>query len=172
MICAPSKELDQLLPSLVRFFVFVCIEVLRPSQLLRSCRAGRLTTLFLCKLPKRLTSTKCQYFRQALLESAVGNDRRHYFMTISLRMLYGRTWGSNPRPSEHQSDDTSYRVTGPASFAVYLMISQKSTFFWRTWTDQTLRMSRLIIKFAGPADHCVGIVVLRLNCPRNRLGIV
>ena len=33
-------------------------------------------------------------------------------------------------------------------------------------------MSGLITKFAVPTDQCVGFVVLRLNCARNRLGIV
>ena len=37
---------------------------------------------------------------------------------------------------------------------------------------QTSRMPRLVIKFASRTCHCVGFVVLRLSCARNRLGIL
>ena len=59
-----------------------------------------------------------------------------------------------------------------AFFSVRLMVTHGSTFLLRTQTDQTLRMPELTVKFAEPTDQCVGFVVLRLNCARNRLGIV
>ena len=141
LICTPSKEKDQHLASSIRFFVFCLYWGFKTQSTTKiiSSWSVNLSTLLLGKLPKRLTSTKCPYFRQALLESAVG-----------------REWpirGLNLRSPEHQSDDASNRVTGPGC------VSQRSTFFWR-FCDVKFCICCLAnnsphCMFTWDAEHCV-----------------
>ena len=103
------------------FICFICGFTSQSTTIVMPRRSVNLTTLFLGKLPKRLTSTKCPSFCQklttALLESATGRRNDFMIRSISTKKCC-RTGGSNLRPSARQTDAQPMCIPENLSFTL------------------------------------------------------